>query len=118
MFLKNKKVGEKNIFISGVVNTSRINFGPLEKANVMNESFCQKYGWLFYVHNRNIQAKYLYKHDFHLMEKSKIILVGSFILCFNNATSNHFEDYNFLDKHTHHPLIKIWREISPKKQVY
>ena len=54
MSLKYKKVGEKNIFILGVVNTARINIGPLEKPNVMIQNFCQKYSWLFYVDNRHI----------------------------------------------------------------
>ena len=64
----------------------------------MIQNVCQKHGW-FYVDNRNIQGKHLYKHGLHLMEEGKIILARNLIFCVNKATSNCFLDYNFLDKH-------------------
>ena len=71
--LKCKKFGVKNIFISGLVYTTRINIGILEKNHVMIQNFCQEYGW-FYVDNRNIRGKHLCKDGLHLMEEGKIIL--------------------------------------------
>ena len=73
MSLKRKKFGVKNIFISGLVYSTRINIGILEKIHVVIRTFCQKYGW-FHADNRNIRGKHLYKDGLHLMEESKIIL--------------------------------------------
>ena len=106
MSLKCKKFGVKNIFISGLVYTTRINIGILEKIHVMIQNFCQKYGW-FYADNRNIRGKHLYKDGLHLMEEDKIILARNLMFCLNKTTSNYFLDYNFLDKHTHHSTVKI-----------
>ena len=88
MSLKCTKFRVKNIFISGLVYTTRINIGILEKFHVVIQNFCQEYGW-FYVDNRNI------------------ILARNLIFCLNKATSNYFLDGNFLDKHTHHSTVKI-----------
>ena len=106
MALKCTKFGVKNNFISGLVYTTRINIGILEKIHVVIQNFCQENGW-FYVDNRNIQGKHLYKDGLHLMEEGKIILARNLIFCLNKATSNYFLDGNFLDKHTHHSTAKI-----------
>ena len=60
-----------------------INIVTLEKINVMNGNFCQKYDW-FYVDNRNIRRKHLYKDGLYLMEESKIILARNLIFYLNN----------------------------------
>ena len=73
MSLKCKKIGVKNIFISGLVHTIRINTDILEKIHVMIQNFCKKYDW-FCVDNRNIKGKHLYKDDIHLTEEGKIML--------------------------------------------
>ena len=104
--LKCKKFGVKNMFISGLVYTTRINIAILEKIHVMIQNFRQEYGW-FYVGNTNIQGKHLYKDGLHLMEEGKIILARNLIFCLNKATSNHFLDYNFLDKHAHLQLSRF-----------
>ena len=91
MSLKCKKLGVKNIFISGLVYTTRTNIGILEKIHVMIHNFCQEYSW-FYVYNRNIRGKHLYKDGLHLMEEGKIILARNSIFCLNKATSNCFLD--------------------------
>ena len=106
MALKCTKFGVKNIFISGLVYTTRINIGILEKIHVVIQNFCQENGW-FYVDNRNIRGKHLYKDGLHLMEEGKIILARNLIFCLNKATSNYFLDGNFLGKHTHHATVKI-----------
>ena len=116
MSLKCKKIGVKNIFISGLVHAIRINTDILGKNHVMIQNVCKKYGW-FYVDNRNIQGKHLYKDDIHLTEEGKIILGRNLIFCLNKATSNYFLDYNFLGKHTH-ASVKISKKIFLKKQVY
>ena len=117
MSLKCKKIGVKNIFISGLVHTIRISTDILERIHVMIQTFCKKYG-CFYVDNRNIQGKHLYEVGIHLTEEGKIILGRNLIFCLNKATSNYFLDYNFLDKHTHRAFVKISKKIFLKKQVY
>ena len=42
--LKCKKIGMKNIFISGLVYTTRKKIGILENIHVIIQNFCQKYG--------------------------------------------------------------------------
>ena len=106
MALKCTKFGVKNIFISGLVYTTRINIGILEKIHVVIQNLCQENGW-FYVDNRNIRGKHLYKDGLHLMEEGKIILARNLIFCLNKGTSNYFLDGNFLNKHTHHSTVKI-----------
>ena len=60
----------------------------------------------------------LYKPDLHPMEKSKIILVGKFILCFNKTTSNHSEDYNFLTQaHTSSSNQNLKENISQQTSL-
>ena len=99
MPLKSTKFGVKNIFISGLVYTTRINIGILEKIHAVPQNSCQEYSW-FYVDNRNIRGKHLYKDGLHLMEEGKIILARNLIFCLNKATSNYFLDGNFRQAHT------------------
>ena len=106
MALKCTKFGVKNIFILGLVYTTRINIGILEKIHVVIQNFCQENCW-FYVDNRNIRGKHLYKDGLHLMEEGKIILARNLLFCLNKAMSNYFLDGNFLDKHTH--IIQLSR---------
>ena len=61
----------------------------------------------FYVDNRNIRENHLYKDGLDLMEEGKIILAGNLIFYLSKDTWNYFLDYNFLDKHAHHSLVKI-----------
>ena len=70
----------KNIFISELVYVARINIVILEKFHDSN--LCQKYGW-FYVDNRNIRGKHLYKDGLHLTEEGKIILARNLVFCLN-----------------------------------
>ena len=48
----------------------------------MIQNLCQKYGW-FYVDNRNIRGKHLYKDGLHLTEEGKIILARNLVFCLN-----------------------------------
>ena len=55
MSLKCKRFGMRNIFIWGLVYTTRINIG---KSHIMIQNICQKDVW-FHVDKRNIQRKHL-----------------------------------------------------------
>ena len=54
---------------------------------------------------QTLRGNHLYKDDFHLMEKGKIVLGRILIFFLNKA--KYFLDYNFFDKQTYHPLVKI-----------
>ena len=55
----------KNVFISGLVYTTRI-------------SLCNQLG-ICYIDNRNIGRKHLWKDGFHLVESGKVILANNFL---------------------------------------
>ena len=70
MSLKCKKYGVKNIFFLGLLQDKHCYSG---KNSCHVSKFCQKYGW-FYVYNKYIGGKHLYKDILHLIEGGKIIL--------------------------------------------
>ena len=69
MFLKCKKYDVKNIFFLQLLQDKHCYFG---KNSCHVSKFSQKYGW-FYVNNRYIGGKHLYRDSLHLMEGGKII---------------------------------------------
>ena len=85
-----------------LVHTTRTNIA--EKIHIMIQNLCQKYG-CFYADNTNIRGNHLYKDDFNIKEKGKIVLARILIFFLNKA--KYFLDYNFFDKQTYHPLVKI-----------
>ena len=52
--------GVKNVFVSGLVCTSRVDVSLLEKAHVLILDFCRK-NCFIYIDNRNIKSDSLYK---------------------------------------------------------
>ena len=64
--LKCKMLGVKNIFILGLVSTTRINIGILEKLMLWFKIFAR-----YEIDNRNIWGKHLYKDGLHVIEKVK-----------------------------------------------
>ena len=89
MVEKCRNYGAKNIFLSGIVFTTRVSLDILIQVHNMISSFCNSNG-LYYIDNRNIRADCLYKDGLHLIDKGKIVLANNFIInlnqnFFNNA---------------------------------
>ena len=80
--------GIKNVFISGLVYTTRIGLPVLERTHEMILHLCNKLG-ICYVDNRNIRMKHLWKDGLHLVESGKVILANNFLSylskCFFNT---------------------------------
>ena len=70
--------GIKNVFISGLVYTTRIGLPVLERTHGMILHLCNKLG-ICYVDNRNIRMKHLWKDGLHLVESGKVILANNFL---------------------------------------
>ena len=70
--------GIKNVFISGLVYTTRIGLPVLERTHEMILHLCNKLG-ICYVDNRNIRMKHLWKDGLHLVESGKVILANNFL---------------------------------------
>ena len=92
MVEKCRNYGVNNIFLSGIVFTTRVSLDILIQVHNKISNFCSTNG-LYYIDNRNIRADCLYKDGLHLIDKGKIVLANNFIINLNQ---------NFLT-HTHHP---------------
>ena len=78
MAKKCRSYNVKNVFISGIVYTERVNVKTLENIYDKVVSLCSKLN-LRYIDNRNINANHLFKDRLRLMESGKIILANNFI---------------------------------------
>ena len=90
---KCRNYGVKNIFLSGIVFTTRISLNILMQVHDMISNVFNTNG-LYYIGNRNTGADGLYKDGLHLIDKRKIVLANNFIVNLNQ---------NFLTTHIHHP---------------
>ena len=70
--------GIKNVFVSGLVYTTRIGLPVLARTHEMIVNLCYKLG-VCYVDNRNIRRKHLWKDGLHLVESGKVILANNFL---------------------------------------
>ena len=70
--------GVKNVFISGLVYTTRIGLPVLERTHEMIVHLYYKLG-VCYVDNRNISRKHLWEDGLHLVESGKVILANNFL---------------------------------------
>ena len=68
--------GIKNVFVSGLVYTTRIGLPVLERTREMILHLCNKLGKC-YVDNRKIRMKHLWKDGLHLVESGKVILANN-----------------------------------------
>ena len=85
--------GVKNVFISGLVYTTKVDVSLLERIHVLIFYFNRKNSFI-YMDNRNIRSDSLYKDALHLIDKGKNFLAYNFIGYLNNI---------LLETHTHHP---------------
>ena len=85
--------GVKNVFISGLVYTTRIGLPVLERTHEMIVNHCYKLA-VCYVDNRHIRRKHLWKDGLRLVESGKVILANNFLSYFSKF---------FLIRIHHHP---------------
>ena len=90
--------GVKNVFISRLVYTTRVDVSLLERIHVLIFDFCRKNSFI-YIDNKNIRSNSLYKDGLHLTDKGKAFLADNFIVHSNNNI--------FLQTYTHHPPKKF-----------
>ena len=76
---KCKRVGVRNIFVSGLVYTTRVSLPILDRVHRLTSNYCRENA-CFYIDNRNIGGFCLYKHGLHLLEVGKKILANNFIV--------------------------------------
>ena len=84
MVEKCQSYGVKNVFISGLVYTTKIGTPVLEMTHEMTVSnLCIKLG-VCHVVNRNIRRKHLWKDGLHLFKSDKVILANNFLTYLSN----------------------------------
>ena len=98
---KCKRVGVRNVFVSVLVYTTRVNLPILQRVHSLIWNYCCENA-CFYIDNRNIRGFCFYKDGLHLLEVGKRILANNFIVNLNNF---------FLDTRTHHPPISLWMTV-------
>ena len=76
---KCRNYGVKNIFLSGIVFTTRGSLDILVQVHNMISNFCSTIG-LYYIDNRNIRADCLYRDGLHLINNGKTVLANNFII--------------------------------------
>ena len=90
-----KEHGVKEIILSSLVSTSRVNADVLIHFNESLKNLCRANGFCF-VNNDNISEGNLYKGRLYLLEAGKRILANNFINAINNyfllkhRQNNHF----------------------------
>ena len=85
-----------DLFVSGIAFDERLPYTVIKKVNEKILDICKKNGVAF-IDNGDISSMDLYQDSLHLLERGKCLLVKNFIFVLNN----------FLNMHTHHPLINI-----------
>ena len=86
MAKKCRSYNVKNVFISGLVYTERVNVKTLENIHDNMVRLCSKLN-LRYIDNRNISANHFLKDRLHLVKSGKSILANNFISNLNNFLS-------------------------------
>ena len=97
IFQKCRSYGIENIFISGLLQTTRITADLIGKVNELIKDIF-KVERCFYVPNDNITHANLFKYGLHLQDNSKQILADSFVFNVNR---------NFLTPRTFHHSVHL-----------
>ena len=94
---KCRSYGTENIFISGLLKTTRITADVIGKVNELIKDIC-KVEKCFYISNDNITHADLFKDGLHLLDNGKQILANNFVFKVNR---------NFLTPRTFHPNVHL-----------
>ena len=108
-----KDHGVKEIILSCVVTTGRVNANVLIHFNESFKNLCRENGFCF-VNNNDISEGNLYKDRLHLLEAVKHMLADNFINGINNNyfLLKHSENNHFWQK------IQTWILISQTAPIY
>ena len=87
----------ENVFISGLLQTTRVTEDVIGKVNELIEDIC-KVERCFHVSNDNITHANLFKDGLHLLDNGKQILAKNFVFNVNK---------NFLTPCTFHPNVQL-----------
>ena len=87
----------KEIYVSGLVFTRRVDLPTLERVHALLSNFCGDNGFV-YIDNKNIKGDCLYQGDLHWLGTSKKILERNFIFvlneCFLEMNTQHSPNFN------------------------
>ena len=89
MIEKCRFYGVKNILVSSIVYTTRLDLNRLESVHATLTHFCQCNN-IPIIDNRNIRGNCLYKNGLHLMEEGKNILGNNFVNVLNKMYDSNF----------------------------
>ena len=89
MIEKCRMYGVKNILVSSIVYTTKLELRLLESVHVTLTHFCQCNN-IPIIDNRNIRGNCLYKDGLHLNEEGKHILGNNFVYVLNKLYDNNF----------------------------
>ena len=84
-FTFNCNYNVRNILLSGLVYTKRVELSVLENLHLKLVELCSQYG-VIYIDNRNIYGMHLYQDNLHLLHSGKRILLNNFISNLNFLT--------------------------------
>ena len=85
MIKKCRNYNVRNILLSGLVYTKRVELSVLENLHLKLVELCSQYG-VIYIDNRNIYEIHLYQDNLHLLHSGKKILLNNFISNLNFLT--------------------------------
>ena len=102
---KCKSFGVMDLFVSRIAFNKRLPYTVIKKVNEKIVDMCKKNGIVF-IDNGNISNMDLYQDGLHLLERGKCLLANNFIFVLNNFLNIHTH-YPFLEKNTHHPLLRF-----------
>ena len=83
MVRKCRFFGVKNIFVSGLVYTRRINVDILNDIQKKLVDVCRELN-VYYIDNTNIKGISLFKDGLHLLDSGKKVLANNFVNSINN----------------------------------
>ena len=86
-----REYGVKNIFLSGITYSTKVNINLIRKLNGQIECYCKELNFE-YINNENIRRQDLWKDGIHLLNCGIIIIANNFIDILNYFFQNKKQD--------------------------
>ena len=74
----------KQIILSGLRLTTRLNASFIKQLNISIKVLCQKHGYRF-IHNSNVSSENIWKDGLHLRNSGKDILLNNYVVMLNDS---------------------------------